>query len=75
MGWGDFAVLLVLLNCLTESTFPSPSSNSNRIQPIIIINKKILQILGGGGRDSVGGGGGGGGGERSQGHPPSPSSL
>ena len=40
-----FAVLLVLLNCLTESTFPSPSSYSNRI---------ITKILRGGG----GGGGG-----------------
>ena len=28
-----FAVFLVLLNCLAESTFPSPSSYSNRIQP------------------------------------------
>ena len=47
---------IVLANCLTESTFPSPSSYSNRIQ-----------ILGGGG-----GGGGGTqvGGWRSQDHPP-----
>ena len=40
-------MLLVLLNCLTESTFPSPSSYSNRIQPII--------------KKNSGGGGGGGG--------------
>ena len=47
-----FAVLLVLLNCLTESTFPSPSSYSNTS----VLLKKIPQILWGGG----GGGGGGG---------------
>ena len=52
-------MLLVLLNCLTESTFPSPSSYSNRIQPII---KKKIQIFFLG-ETQVGGG-------RSQGHPP-----
>ena len=50
-------MLLVLLNCLTESTFPSPSSYSTYYSP------------NSGGGTQVGGGGGGGGGG-SQGHPP-----
>ena len=48
-------MLLVLLNCLTESTFPSPSSSEFNL---LLKKKKILQILWG-----RGGGGGGGGGE------------
>ena len=45
-------MLLVLLNCLTESTFPSPSSYSNRIQPYS--SNSV------GGETQVGGEGGGG---------------
>ena len=56
-------MLLVLLNCLTESTFPSPSSYSNRIQPSYSPNS-------GEGETQVGGGGGGGGDPRAT--PPLP---
>ena len=53
-----FAVLLVLL-CLTESTFPSPSSNST----LILLFSPNSGGGGGGLKLEVGG--------RSQGHPPS----
>ena len=68
-------MLLVLLNCLTESTFPSPRSYSNRIQPSYYYYKNKKNRGGGGG----GGGGrlklrgrlkGGGGGGKIAGPPP-----